>query len=295
MSTMDFTAPLRATGNLRRRRVVNWLAEGVATLAALAAVAVLGVVVAGVISRGASAISWNFLTKNPPLFGGPGGGIAPAIVGTAVIVALATAIAMPTGVLIAVYLTEYASPRPARFIRLVLDVMNGLPSIVVGLFVFGLLVVGHKQSGFAGSLALSIIMLPLIARTSQEMLLLVPGHLREAADALGVARWRTIVGVVLPAAMGGIVTGTVLAIARAAGETAPLLLLSSIFANQLAVNPFGSALSNIPMTIFTASEAADPAGYTRAWGAALVLLTFILLANVGARALFARSQSKAAR
>jgi phosphate transport system permease protein len=292
MSTLDFTAPLRATGNLRRRRVVNRLAEAVATLSAAGAVAVLGIVIAGVISRGAGAISWDFLTKDPPLFGGPGGGIAPAIVGTAVIVALATAIAMPTGVLIAIYLTEYASARPARFIRLVLDVMNGLPSIVIGLFVFGLLVVGGHQSGFAGSLALAIIMLPLIARTSQEMLLLVPGHLREAADALGVARWRAIVGVVLPAAMGGIVTGTVLAIARAAGETAPLLLLSSIFANQLSFNPFGAALSNIPMTIFTASEAADPAGYARAWGAALVLLTFILAANVGARALFARSRSR---
>jgi phosphate transport system permease protein len=292
--TIDFTAPLTASGNLRRRRVVNVFAETLATASALVAVAVLGIVVAGVVTRGAPAINIDFLTKDPPLFGGPGGGIAPSIVGTAVIVGVATAIAMPTGVLVAIYLTEFAGPRAARPIRLALDVLNGLPSIVIGLFVFGLLVAGHHQSGFAGSLALAIIMVPLIARASQEMLLLVPGHLREAADALGVSRWRTVVGVVLPAALGGIVTGTVLAVARAAGETAPLLVACSIFGNQVTVDLFGKALPNIPVSIFTLSEAADPAGYTRAWGAALVLLTFILLANIGARALLARSRARMA-
>lgn len=295
MTAIDFTAPLRASGNLRRRRVVNRLAEALATLSALAAVAVLGIVVGGVFARGADALSLDFLTRDPPLFGGPGGGIAPAIVGTAVIVAVATAIAMPMAVLVAIYVTEFAGARAGRLVRLALDVMNGLPSIVIGLFVFGLLVAGHKQSGFAGSIALAVIMLPLIARASQEMLLLVPPHLREAADALGVSRWRTIVGVVLPAAIGGIVTGTVLAVARAAGETAPLIFLSSIFGNQVTFNVFGAALPNIPVTIFTLSEAADPAGYTRAWGAAFVLLTFILLANVGARALLARSNRKMGR
>jgi phosphate transport system permease protein len=195
-------------------------------------------------------------------------------------------------VLVAVYLTEFAGPRAGRLVRLALDVMNGLPSIVIGLFVFGLLVAGHKQTGFAGSLALAVIMLPLIARASQEMLLLVPDHLREAADALGVSRWRTIVGIVLPAALSGIVTGTVLAVARAAGETAPLIFLSSIFGNQVTLNVFGQALPNIPVTIFVLSEQADPAGYARAWGAALVLLTFILLANIAARALLARSRRR---
>jgi phosphate transport system permease protein len=292
VTAVDFAAPLRASGNLRRRRVVNRMAEGVATLCALAAVAVLGIVVAGVFARGADALSLDFITKDPPLFGGPGGGIAPAIVGTALIVAVATAIAMPTAVLVAVYLTEFAGPRAGRLVRLALDVMNGLPSIVIGLFVFGLLVAGHKQTGFAGSLALAVIMLPLIARASQEMLLLVPDHLREAADALGVSRWRTIVGIVLPAALSGIVTGTVLAVARAAGETAPLIFLSSIFGNQVTLNVFGQALPNIPVTIFVLSEQADPAGYARAWGAALVLLTFILLANIAARALLARSRRR---
>ena len=170
--------------------------------------------------------------------------------------------------------------------------MNGLPSIVVALFVFGLLVAGRHQSGFAGAVGLAIIMLPLIARASQEMLLLVPGQLRDAADALGVARWRTVLGVVLPSALGGIVTGTILAVARAAGETAPVLVLTSIYPNKTSFDLFGQAIPNIPVLIFTASEAADPAGYTRAWGAALVLLTLILLANVGARALLARSRRR---
>jgi phosphate transport system permease protein len=177
----------------------------------------------------------------------------------------------------------------------VIDLLNGLPSIVVGLFVFGLLVVGHHQSGFAGALALAVIMLPLIARASQEMLLLVPHNLREAADALGVSRWRSVRGVILPSALGGILTATVLAVARAAGETAPLLLVCSIFAPKMSFDLFGQALPNIPVSIFTLSEQADPAGFTRAWGAALVLLVFILVASIGGRAALARTRAKLAQ
>ena len=293
--TWDPSAPLVASGNLRRRLVVNRLAVGAATAAAVAAVAVLVIVVWSVFRKGASQLSIGFLTHNPPQFPGPGGGIAPAIVGTAVIVALATAIAMPLGVLIALYMTEFArGTRSARFMRLVLDLMNGLPSIVIAVFIFGLLVVGHGQSGFAGSVALAIIMLPLIARSSQEVLLLVPGHLREGADALGVRRWRTVLGVILPSAMGGIATATLLAIARAAGETAPLLLLSSLFAPGVHLNVFstGHGLDNIPVTIFTASEQADQYSQARAWGAAFVLLAFILFTSLSARALLNRNRRR---
>jgi phosphate transport system permease protein len=194
--------------------------------------------------------------------------------------------------LVALYLTEFAGRRTGRAMRLVLDVMNGLPTIVVGLFVFGLLVVGHKQTGFAGSAALAIIMLPLIARSSQEVLLLVPRSLREASEALGMSRWRTVTGVILPTAMGGILTGTVLAVARAAGETAPLLLVSSIAPPTTSFNIFGQALQNIPVYIFTQADQADPNGITRAWGAAFVLLMFILISSLGARALLARSRRK---
>jgi phosphate transport system permease protein len=292
----DLSGPLTPSGHLRRRQLVSRLVEAGQTTAALLAVAVLGILVYSVASRGASVLSIDFLTKSPPsasaAFGGAsGGGIAPAIVGTAVLIALATAIAMPVGILAALYLTEFAGLWSTRAIRLGLDLMNGLPTIIVGLFVFGLLVVGHHQSGFAGSFALAIVMLPLIARAAQEVLKLVPANLREAADALGVSHWRTVVGVVLPTARGGILTATVLAVARAAGETAPLLFASSFFApNVVSANPFGhEGLSNIPVYIFTASQAADPNGFARAWGAALVLLAFILLASVGARALNRRS------
>lgn len=294
ITELDPTAPLTATGNLRRRHRVSRLVQGTATAASLLAVAVLAIVIFSVVQRG-GALSLDFLIRDPPQFGGSSGGIAPAIVGTAVIVALATLIAMPLGVLIAIYLTEFAGPRLAGPIRLVLDVLNGLPTIIIGLFVFGLLVTGHRQTGFAGSVALSMIMMPLIARASQEMLALVPRQLREAADALGVARWRAVLTVVLPAALGGIVTGTVLAVARAAGETAPLLLTSSIFANGTSLDVFGQALPNIPVQIFTLSEAADPSGFERAWGAAFVLLAFILVTNIAARALLARSRSKLSR
>jgi phosphate transport system permease protein len=288
----DPTAPLTATGNLRRRAFVSRLFEGSATAAALLAVAVLGIVVYSVIKNGAAALNWDFITKNPPQFGG-GGGIANAIIGTAILTLLATAIAMPIAVLVALYLSEFSGQRVAGAIRLVLDLLNGIPTVVVSLFVFGLLVAGHQQSGFAVSLALAVIMLPLIARATQEVLQLVPQSLRDAADALGVARRRTILGVVLPAAMGGIVTATVLAAARAAGETAPALFLSSIYnPGQTQLNPFGHPVPNVPVLIFTLSEQADPSGFTRAWGAALVLLTVILIANIGARALLARSRAK---
>jgi phosphate transport system permease protein len=290
MDLTDQSGPLTPSGHLRRRQLVSRIVEGTQTASALLAVGVLAIVVYSVASRAASVLSFGFLTKDPPLFiGTSGGGIAPAIVGTAVIVATATAIAMPMGILVALYVTEFAGPRSRSAVRLALDLMNGLPTIVVGLFVFGLLVVGHHQSGFAGSFALAIIMLPLIARATQEVLLLVPPSLREAADALGVSRWRTVLGIVLPTARGGILTATVLAVARAAGETAPLILTSSIFANTVSANPFGGkALPNIPVYIFTASEAADPYGFARAWGAAFVLLAFILLASLGARALSRR-------
>jgi phosphate transport system permease protein len=199
---------------------------------------------------------------------------------------------MPFGILVALYLTEFAGDRASRSIRLALDLMNGLPSIIVALFIFGLLVNHNHQSAYAASIALAIIMLPLIARGTQEILLLVPNSMREAADALGVSRWRTVLTVVLPSALGGIVTSTVLAVARGAGETAPLLLLCSLGNPEKFSLNVSEALPNIPMTIFTVSEEANPEAFPRAWGAGFVLLSFIVLASFGARVLHARSQRK---
>jgi len=293
MAAVEPLGPLSASGNLRRRRRVDLVMRGSATAAAVLAVVILGIVIVTVVEQGASQLSISFLVKDPSVgLGAAGGGIANAILGSALLVAVATAMALPIGVLIAIYLTEFSTPRTARPIRLALDLLNGMPSIVVGVFVFGLLVVAHGQSGFAGSFALAVIMVPLLARTTQEMLLLVPRDLRDAAHALGISRWRTTVGIVLPSALGGILTGMVLAIARAAGETAPLILTSSIFNGSTTVNVFGAAIPNIPIDIFTYSESGFPADKARAWGAALVLIAFILVGNLTARAMLARQRRK---
>jgi phosphate transport system permease protein len=287
----DPFAPLTASGNLRRREITSAIVQRAATLAAVLAVVVLVIVVWSVFKNGAEALSLSFLTSDLPQFGTNSGGIGPAIVGTAEIVGIATAIAMPLGILIALFLTEFASPRLGSPVRMVLDLINGLPSIVIAVFIFGLLVSGHHGSGFAASIALAIIELPLIARGSQEVLLLVPNTLREGADALGVSKRRSVLGVILPAAMGGILTSTVLAVARAAGETAPVLLLSSIFNPHLHMNPL-EPLANIPVLIYQLSEQPDPAGYARAWGAGFVLLAFIMITNLAGRMALARSRSK---
>ncbi len=283
----DPTAPLTPSGNLRRRQAVSKLAEYTATAAAVAAVAVLGIVIYTVVARGIGAISFDFIFTGEPT------GVAPALVGTMEIVAIGTVIAAPLGVLIALFLTEYSSNRFAGPIRLTLDLMNGLPSIIVGLFIFGLIVKPTAQSsGIAASIALAIIMLPLVARGSIEVLRLVPNAMREASDALGVARWRAVLTVILPAALGGIITSTVLAVARAAGETAPLLLIIPV-ANYsgISLNPFES-LPSIPVKIYSLSEEGNPEGFTEAWGLALILVSFILFAGLGARALLARSKRK---
>jgi phosphate transport system permease protein len=292
---MAATAPpldLRGDARVRRRRIVNKVAEATALLAALAAIAVLGIVVWSVAKRGASAISWGFLTQDLPLpFSGQSGGIAPLIVGSAILVGIAAAMAIPFGVLTALFLEEFAPPALAAPIQLAIDLLNGLPSIIIGVFVFGLLVYGHPQNGWAGSVGLAIVMVPLITRATQEVLRLVPTSLREGALALGSSRWRMVLGITLPSAMGGIVTGSVLAVARAAGETAPLLFATSIFAQTVQFNP-SHALPNIPVQIFIWSESADPADHARAWACALVLMFFVLITTLIARLALVRSQRK---
>jgi phosphate transport system permease protein len=291
MAAVEPTLSLRGDARVRRRRLVNRLAEGGATIAALAALFVLGVVVWSIAKRGAGELSWSFLTEDLPLFGQPGGGIAPLLVGSLVLVGLATAIALPVGVLIAVFLEEFASPGVRAPIQLAIDLLNGLPSIIIGVFVFGLLVYGHPQNGWAGSVGLAIVMLPLITRATQEVLRLVPTSHREGALALGASRWRTVVGITLPSAMGGILTGTVLAIARASGETAPLLFATSIFGRTVNWNP-GHALPNLPVQIFIWSESSIPEDHQRAWASALVLLIFVLVTSLAARLLLARTRRR---
>ncbi len=280
---------------LPRRRRVNRLMEALAWLAAAVAIAILGIVVWSVASKGWSELNLNLITKTPIPFSLTNApqGLANAFAGTIVVVGLATAMALPVGILVAVYLNEFAPPTIRTGVGLVLDVLAGVPAIVVGIFVFVLLVSGHGQSGFKGALSLAILMLPFIARATIEVLALVPNALREASLGLGIPQWRTTLSIVLPRAAGGIVTGTVLAVARVAGETAPLLFTSSLVGPQLHWNP-AQSLQTIPVAIFELSESPDPKDHARAWAAGFILLLFIMFASLTARWLATRSARKLA-
>jgi phosphate transport system permease protein len=296
---MDAPLSLKATGRSRRRLLVNRLAESGATLAALIAVAALVIVIWSVGSRGIGSINWAFFTKGPAVFGEAGGGVAPALAGSLLLVAIATAIALPAGVLAAIYVSEFAPKRIGDQVRLWLDVLNGFPSIVIGIFVYALCVKvklpivgwGKHQSAIAGAVALAIIMLPLIGRATMEVLGLVSNELRDASYALGVSKWQTVIRVVLPTAFGGILTGTTLAIARAAGETAPLLFTSAIGGQVVDWNPTHSVQS-IPLMIFQNSESPDQGLQGQAWAGAFVLIAFVLVTSLTARFLLDRSRKK---
>jgi phosphate transport system permease protein len=295
MSANAVTPLERPADRLRRRKAVNRGMELVAWLAAAVAVGFLGILVFSVAQHGASELNLSLLTKSQVGYDPTvPQGLANAFAGTIVIVALATAMALPFGILIAIYVNEFA-PRPIRTgVSLVLDILSGVPAIVIGFFVFGLIVVAHGQSGLAGAFALAILMLPFVARSTIEVLALVPDSLREAGLGLGSPRWRTTLGIVLPQTVGGILTGATLAVARVAGETAPLLLLSSIVGNGTSWNPL-HALQTVPVAIFELSESPYPQDHARAWSGALVLILFILFASLGARWLATRNRRKLGR
>ena len=297
MSETTFT--LRAAGRSRRRLWTNRVAIGAAIAAAVFAVGLLCILVGSVLARGIHALNWNFFTHGPAVFGETGGGLAPAFVGTIMLVLIATAMALPVGILVAIFVSEFAPKPVGDQIKLWLDVLNGFPSIVIGIFVYTLAVksatpilgIGHHQSAYAGGFALSIIMIPLVARTTMEVLALVPNNLREASYGLGVSKWRTVISVILPTAFGGILTGTTLAVARAAGETAPLLFTCSIFGQTVNTDPSNS-VATIPIIIFEYSESPDKHLNQQAWAAAFLLIMFVLVTSLIARVFLDRSRRK---
>jgi len=239
--------------------------------------------------KGVKAINWGFITDTPP--GNPdaaGGGFYNGIIGTFEIVGIATLIALPLGIGCAVYLNQYATGRIAGVLRLVTDVMLGIPTIVTGAFVYALWVVEFGFSGFAGALALALVMVPLIVRATEEMLRLVPGDLKEASLALGVTQSRTIVSVLLPTARAGIITGVMLAVARAMGETAPLLLTA--LGNDLFVetNP-GQRMSTLSLQIFGSATGGFVNAQNRAWAGALLLIAIVLTLTIMARLIARKS------
>jgi phosphate transport system permease protein len=285
MSAAEITDPYDITARsnkLGRRRRTEKLVGVLALLSALFAVLILALVLGTVLYKGLSQLSLDFLTKSAALFGETGG-IADALVGSIVIVAMATIMAVPVAILVAIYIAEYAGPKAASFFRVMLDVLNGVPAIIVGIFIYGLLVVGNGQSAIYGAMALAILMIPMVARATQEVLELVPRHLREASLALGVPRWRTVYSIVLPTAIGGMLTGIVIAVARVAGETAPLLFTSSIVTASGVSTDIHEALATLPVRIFTLSESPSPTDQAAAWAAAFVLIMFVLVMNILAK------------
>ena len=250
----------------------------------------LGLVLFTVIAKGASVISWSFLTSSipPSVLPANFGGIGPAVLGTLLITGVATAIAVPLGVLGAVYLNEYGSNRTlARLIGFMADVMTGVPSIVMGLFIFSIWVLHFGFSGLAGAFALAALMLPIVIRSTDEMLRLVPNSLREGSYALGATKARVILTVVLPAALGGIVSGALLAVARAAGETAPLLftILTVTTANP---NVFSGPNTSLPSQIFVNASSPYIGAQARGWGAALTLIAIAFILMIAARLITSR-------
>ncbi|KUL24467.1 phosphate ABC transporter permease PstA [Streptomyces regalis] len=268
-----------------RRQAKDRVATSLVWVAFLLAVVPLVSLVWTTIARGVKVLDVYFLTHSMGVVADsqPGGGIYHAILGSLEQVGLATLIAAPIGVLTAIYLVEYGRGNLARSVTFFVDVMTGIPSIVAGLFILSLMLMFDMQPfGFAGSLALAILMMPVVVRSTEEMLKLVPNELREASLALGVPKWRTILKVVLPTSLGGITTGIMLAIARIAGETAPVLLL--VFGSKfINANPFEGAQASLPLYIYQQYGSGETPAYDRAWAASLTLIAFVMILNMVAR------------
>src|ERR1051326_2974932 len=272
------------TRNHRWRKMKSGLASALSFVAAVLVVAPLGLVFLHLIRNGAASINWDFLTQLPKPVGVLGGGMANAIVGSFELLGLAAVIGVPIGVLGGVYLAEYGSVRANSMLRFVADVLNGVPSITWGVVVYGLVVLRFKSfSAYAGGLALGLIMIPLILRTTEEVVLLVPNGYREASLALGVARWKTVVHIVMKTASKGIITGILLALARVGGETAPLLFTA--FGNRFWNHDLTEPIAALPLQVFTYAISPYDDWHRQAWAGALVLVIGIFCVNVLVRIL----------
>jgi phosphate transport system permease protein len=262
-----------------RRKITNIVIFTLTTLCALFAVSVLLFVLGYLVWNGGTSINWAFFTQLPKPVGEPGGGIANAIVGSAEIILIATLMGVPVGFLGALYLVEYGAPKFNFVVRYAADLLNGVPSIVMGIFAYALIVIHTKHfSAWAGGFALGIMMIPTVLRSTEEMLRLVPRELREAAYALGAPKYKVIFTVVIPVATRGILTGVMLAVARIAGETAPLLFTS--LGNQFWSRSLNEPTASLPVMIYTYAIGPYDDWHRQAWAAGLILLLGVLLTNV---------------
>ncbi len=264
------------------RRFQDKLAYGLGALCVGVAIVPLASILFEVVRNGVSALSPQFLTSPPGVFGQAGGGIANAIQGTAILLALASAMAVPFGLLSGVYLAEFGDNKYGRTVRFLNDVLTEFPSIVIGILVYSIIVLAMRGfSTIAGAVALAIIMLPIITRTTEESIKIVPSSIRDAAMALGIRRWRATISVVLSTARSGVITGILLAIARVSGETAPLLL--TVLGSQFFFNGLNQPIAALPLTIFRDANLPYAFARQQGWGAALVLILMVLGLNIGVR------------
>jgi len=265
-----------------RRRLLSNVVVGLCGLAVLVALVPLALVLFYVIKQGFSSLNWAFFTQMPKPVGEHGGGMANAMVGTLLLIGIASLVAIPVGLIAGVYLSEYAGGRFASAVRFTADVLNGVPSIVIGIFAYGLAVLPvHRFSTLAGGLALGFMMIPIITRTTEELLNLVPSTLREGALALGATRARAAFGVMVPAALPGIMTGILVALARISGETAPLLFTS--FNNRFFTARLDQPIASLTVQVYTYAISPYDDWHRQAWAGALVLVAFIFIFSVLAR------------
>lgn len=286
MTTFDRSAfQLRADRLYRRRKLLNHAITGLMLVAVACAVVPLFLILFYVLKDGLPGFSLHFFTQNPAAPGTPGGGVHNAIVGSAIMVGVAVLIGVPVAIGAGVFLSEYGQNRLGSIVRFVIEVMAGIPSITVGLFVYSLIVVRqHHFSGFAGAVALAIILIPIVARITEEMLLLVPRSLREASYALGAPRWKTVLRIVFPTALPGIITGIMLGLSRIAGEAAPLLFTS--LGNEFYTTDVTSAMDSLPTRIYSYATGPYDNWHKQAWAMSLLLVAIILVISLAVRALF---------
>lgn len=270
------------TGHYARRRAVNYLMITVCGLATLLAISILLMVIGYTLVKGLSYLNLDFITQTAKPLGEAGGGMRHEIIGTLVLVAIATVIGVPVGMMAGIFLSEFGENRVGMAVRLVADVLTGVPSIVTGIFVYVLVVRPMGTfSALAGGIALAIIMLPVVARTTEEMMRLVPVTYREAALALGIPRWRMIVSVVIPGALIGIVTGIMLSVARVAGETAPLIFTA--LGNVFGFSSLAEPIAALPLQIWRYAMSAYDTLHQQAWAASFLLVMVVLLISLGVR------------
>jgi phosphate transport system permease protein len=277
-----------------RRKAVSSLFVGFCALSVLVALVPLALILFFVVAQGIQALNFDFFTQMPKPVGEPGGGMANAIVGTLILTGLGSLLAVPVGIMSGIYMSEYAGSRFAATTRFAADTLNGVPSIVIGVFAYGLAVLPFKQfNALAGGISLGIMMIPIIARTTEELLLLIPGSMREGALALGATRARAVFTVVLPAALPGIVTGVVLALARIAGETAPLLFTS--LNNRFFSTKLTQPIASLTVQVYAYANSPYADWHRQAWAGALVLVTIVFLCSLLARLAVRRLEGMQAR